>query len=169
MRKKIITILLMTTFIPAMLIAQSPDDPEIQKAKRETAVVFDLGRLFGYLAKMEENQKELALSNEQLEKIYTVMEEIYTTERLEPKQAEKLLTYLEDNVLSPEQLMYTDQLAIEKEKERETRTPGSGGGGGQITSYIAGGPFNPMRDPNKNIGKDFLEFYKYVAKRIGKE
>jgi len=168
MKKSIVLLVVLALMIPALAIAQtSPDDPEIQKAKEETAVVFDLGRLFGYLQTMEKEEKSLALNNSQLFEIYRIMDDLKNMERVEPKKADEMLTYLEDNVLTPDQLMYTDQLAIAREAERATKTPGSGGGG-QITSYIAGGAFNPMADPSKTIGKDFASFLNYVAKKLGK-
>ena len=168
MKKTIVLLVVLVLMIPALAIAQtSPDDPEIQKAKEETAVVFDLGRLFGYLQTMEKDQKNLALNNSQLIEIYSIMKDLKTMERVEPKWADERLTQLEDNILTPDQLMYTDQLAIAREAEQETKTPGSGGGG-QITSYIAGGAFNPMADPSKTIGKDFASFFDYVSKKLGK-
>ncbi len=169
MKKSIILLVVLVFIIPVLAMAQtSPDDPEIQKAKEETAVVFDLGRLFGYLQTMEKEAKDLALNENQLAEIYSIMKEIKSMERVEPEVADKLLTHLEDDVLTPDQLMYTDQLAIAREAERQTRTPGSRGGGGQITSYIAGGPFNPMADPSKTMGKDFAAFFDYVSKKLGK-
>lgn len=61
--------------------------------------------------------------------------------------------------LSPEQWM--------NERDSNGTTPGAGGGG-QITSYIAGGPFNPMADTTKTIGKDFAAYLHSVAGRLGK-
>lgn len=169
MKKTIVLLAVLVLMIPALAIAQtSPDDPEVQKAKEETAVVFDLGRLFGYLQTMEKEKKNLALNVSQLSEIYSTMKDLKAMERVEPKKADEMLTHLEDDVLTPDQLMYTDQLAIAREAERATKTPGSGGGGGPIISYIAGGAFNPMADPSKTIGKDFATFFAYVAKKLGK-
>ncbi len=166
MKKLFIITLLVLLPLGAVMAQTSPDDPAIIKAKEETKVVFDLGRLFGYLNTMEKEEKNLALSRDQLEEIYRIMAVLRQTDRVEPDTAETMLVNLEDNILTPDQLMYTDQLAIEK---MQTRTPGTGGGGGgQITSYIAGGPFNPMKDPSKNIGKDFETFFNYAAKKLGK-
>ncbi len=163
--KKIIGITLLVLLPLAVVMAQSsPDDPAIIKAKEETAVVFDIGRLFGYLNTMENEEKSLALTKDQLEEIYKIMTVLKRTDRVEPDIADSLLANLEDNILTPDQLMYTDQLAIAK---METRTAGTGGGG-QITNYIAGGAFNPMKDPSKNIGKDFDVFFHYVTKKLGK-
>jgi hypothetical protein len=139
------------------------------EAKKETAVVFDLGRFFGYLNTMEKETPELALSRSQLEQIYKIMEELNRIDRVEPDYAEKLLVSLEDDVLTPDQLMQVDQLAIAKAEARTTSASAGGGtGGGQITSYVAGGAFNPIKDPAKTIGQDFAAFFEYVAKKLGK-
>ncbi|RKX92008.1 MAG: hypothetical protein DRP59_06435 [Spirochaetes bacterium] len=166
--KKIIVIALLVLVPLGTVIAQtSPDDPALIKAKEETAVVFDLGRMFGYLNTMVSEEKKLALSDEQMTILYSIMETLLQKERVEPDTADEMLVRIEDEILTPDQLMYTDQLAIEK---LESRTPGAGGGsgGGQITNYIAGGAFNPMKDPSKNMGKDFDTFFTYLVKELGK-
>lgn len=166
--KKIIVIALLVLIPLGTVMAQSdPTDPAIVKAKEETAVVFDLGRMFGYLNTMVTEEKKLALSKDQMSELYGIMTTLLQTDRVEPETAEEMLVKIEDEILTPDQLMYTDQLAIEK---MASRTPGAGGGGGggQITNYIAGGAFNPMKDPAKNIGKDFDTFFKYLKKKLGK-
>ena len=156
--------------LPFAAVAQtSPDDPAIMEAKKETAVVFDLGRFFGYLNTMEKETPELALSKSQLQQIYEIMTELNKLDRVEPDYAEKLLVGLEDDLLTPDQLMQVDQLAIAKAEARTTNASagaGTGAGGGQISSYVAGGPFNPIKDPAKSIGQDFAAFLEYVAKKL---
>ena len=95
------------------------------------------------------------------------MAELNRIDRVEPDYAEKLLVGLEDDVLTPDQLMQVDQLAFAKAEARTTSaSAGTGTGGGQITSYIAGEPFNPIKNPAKTIGKDFAEFFEYIAKKL---
>ncbi len=166
--KKFILITLITLLALSAAIAQSsPDDPAIIKAKEETAVVFDLGRLFGYINIMETEEKSLSLDKNQMEAVYKIMVTLKQTDRIEPDMADSMITEMEDNILTVDQLMYTDQLAIEKMATR-TAGSGTGGGGGQITNYIAGGAFNPMTDPAKNIGKDFDTLFNYLVKKLGK-
>ncbi len=166
--KKFILITLITLLALSAAIAQSsPDDPAIIKAKEETAVVFDLGRLFGYINTMETEEKSLSLDKNQMEAVYKIMVTLKQTDRIEPDMADSMITDIEDNILTVDQLMYTDQLAIAKMATR-TAGSGSGGGGGQITNYIAGGAFNPMTDPAKNIGKDFNTLFNYLVKKLGK-
>ncbi len=168
MKKFIIITLLFLLPLTAAIAQSSPDDPEIVKAKKETAAVFDLGRLFGYLNTMETKEKKLALTSGQLEEIYKIMIVLKQTTRVEPDMAERMLASLEDTILTTDQLMYTDQLAIAKMETRAPKTGSGGSGGGQLTNYIAGGAFNPMSDSSKNIGKDFSTFLTYVTKKLGK-
>jgi len=174
MRRTVFAAAILLLVLPFTALAQtSPDDPAILEARKETAVVFDLGRFFGYLNTMEKETPELALSISQLEQIYEIMEELNTIDRVEADYAEKLLVNLEDDVLTPDQLMQVDQLAIAKAEARTTNASagagtGGGTGGGQISSYVAGGAFNPIKDPAKSIGQDFAEFLEYVAKKLKK-
>ena len=171
MKKTIFLVVLTLILLPVLAAAQtSPDDPAVQAAKEETVVVFDLGRFFGFLFTIEKESPKLALSQDQLEEVYQSMSEMKLMQRVEPDRAEEMLIYLEDEVLSPDQLMEVDQLAIARMESRETQatTQSTGTGGGQITAYIAGGPFNPMTDATKTIGKDFAAFFDYVSKKLGK-
>jgi hypothetical protein len=171
MKKAKALALLALALLPWPVAAQSsPDDPAVQAARKETAVVFDLGRFFAYLLTMEKESPKLALSRTQLEAVYKSMTSLKTMRRVNPAEAEKTLEYLEEQVLSPEQLMAVDQLAIAKMEAREAQSssPSEGSGGGQITSYLAGGPFNPMTDATRTIGKDFAAFYEYVKRKLGK-
>ena len=162
---------LLFAIAPLAAFAQTnAEDPAVQKAKQETAVVFDLGRVFGYLATMEKEAPKLALSRDQLTKLVDVMTSIKSTKRLVPKEAERLLVKIEDTILTAAQLAYVDQLAIDKAATRETGTGANAGtGSGPLTTYIAGGDFNPMLDTTKTMGKDFAAFYDYAAKKVGKK
>jgi hypothetical protein len=170
MKKLFITVVVLAVFGVLSVMAQtSPDDPAIQEAKEKTAVVFDLGRVFGFIHTMEKEEPKLSLSNDQMQQLYSIMDRVLNIERIEPDEAEEMLVKIEDEILTPDQLMHVDQLAIARAAERESaaeeRVPGSGGG--QITSYIAGGAFNPMKDASKTIGKDFTAFFDYLKKKLG--
>ena len=167
MTKIVLTAILLTVLLPLSVWSQSSDDPEVQKAKEETVVVFDLARFFGFLKTMEEEKKAPELSQEQLEEIYEAMIWLQSRERVEAADAEEVLIRLEDEVLTPDQLMEVDQLALAREEARAVRTPG-GGEGGLITSYIAGGAFNPIASTEKTMGKDFAAYLELVRKRVGK-
>ena len=171
----------LTTLTAALIVAlgspmapqaqETEPDPEVQKAKEETAVVYDLGRFFGYAATMEEENAKLALSRSQMESFYAVMSEIEKTTRIEPEWAEEKLEYLELDVLTPDQLLEVDQLALARESTRDSGGgTGQGGstGSGPIMTYVAGGAFNPMLDETKSLGQGYYELYRSIAKRLGR-
>ncbi len=166
-----------TLALASAAFAQTTPDPAIQKAREDTAVVFDLGRTFGYLMAIEKDSKVPALSATQLKSLYDIMVAIKAAKRVEPEQAEAWLGSIEDKILTPAQLMAVDKLAAAAAATR-TGTPGAGTGTGpgasgtsgasSLQSYVAGGEFNPIVDAAKTMGADFKAFFDYVAKKLGK-
>jgi hypothetical protein len=169
--RKIALTTLATIFLVGIAMAQATSDPVLLKAKEETLVVFDLGRMFGYLDDMVKDGKTAALTSDQLKKIYDIMGEIRSLKRVEPAKAKVLLTQIEDRILTPSQLIATDKLAAVGAVTRTANQgsgPGANGGTSPLASYVAGGDFNPILDKTKTMGKDFLSFYAFVSKKLGK-
>ncbi len=172
--KKIILIVLLV-LMPILIMAQSTD-PAIAKAKEETAVIFDLGRFFGYLNTMEEEAPEFALSKEQMKELFETLTRYLNLDRIEVDDADETLLYMEEELLTLDQLIYVDELAIAKMENRVSGSgsgggggsSGTGSGGGQLAGYVAGGDFNPLKDPSKTIGKDVTVFFDYLKKKLGK-
>ncbi|MFZ4617163.1 MAG: hypothetical protein ACOYM2_13325 [Rectinemataceae bacterium] len=162
---------LATILLVGIATAQASSDPVLLKAKEETLVVFDLGRMFGYLDDMVKDGKTPALSSDQLRKIYDIMVEVRSIERIEPAKAKVLLSQIEDRILTPAQLMATDKLAAAGTLTRAANQgsgPGAKGGTSPLVSFVAGGDFNPIMDTSKTMGKDFQSFYAFVSKKLGK-
>ena len=109
---------------------------------------------------------------EQLETMYETAMEIETLERIEPVWAEERLDFLELDVLTVDQLLEIDLLIIAREEARVPQEKGTGSGGGTgsgpLTTYVAGGAFNPIIDETKSIGEGFFEFIEYAAEKLGK-
>lgn len=165
MNRTMVLIIAMALLVPVLLTAQTEPDPAIQEAKEETAVVYDLGRFFGYVHTMTTENSRLALTTAQKSELLQVMTEIKGMSRVEPDWAGETLEYLELDFLTPAQLMEVDRLAIEWMNTRESTTgtgTGGGTGSGPISSYVAGGPFNPIIDDTKSIGQGFMELYDYL-------
>lgn len=175
MKRLFIAAALAAASLAASFAQGAGSDPATQKAREETAVVFDLGRVFGYLNAIEKDAKVAALSRDQLTRLYDVMVEIRSTKRLEPSRAKALLATIEDKILTSAQLIAVDKLAASKETEKSSNQAagagtgaGSSGGSGSLASYVAGGDFNPVLDATKTMGQDFNAFFEYVRKKIGK-
>lgn len=177
MKKGLLVIIVVMFFSVFTVLAQetTEPDPAIAQAKEDTLVVYDLGRFFGYVLTMERENPKLTLGNSQLQAFYEIMADIVSMKRIEPEWADEKLTYLELDVLSAEQLMAVDELAIAREESRDTVTAtselqqkGGGTGAGALQTYVAGGAFNPIIDETKSIGQGFAELYAYVTKKLGK-
>jgi hypothetical protein len=160
---------------PLSGFAQTTPDPATQKAREDTAIVFDLGRVFGYLNLIEKDSKVPALSADQLKKLYDIALELKNAKRIEPSRAKLLLAQVEDRILTPAQLMAIDKLAAAKESERANvqgsgagSNAGASSGAGSLATYIAGGDFNPLIDKSKTMGQDFFAFFDYLSKKLGK-
>ncbi|MEI8093105.1 MAG: hypothetical protein WCG80_02740 [Spirochaetales bacterium] len=150
--------------LTATLAAQTTQDPALAVAKEKLEVVYDLGRVFGYLHTMDKEQKKLALTATQVKSLMLIAEKIRTTPRLEPKPAEALLTEIELKILTGAQLTFVDDLAIARLSERTTAGTGAGNTGGvsPIQTYLNGGAFNPMLDVTKTLGKDYKAAVDYL-------
>ena len=101
------------------------------------------------------------------------MQEIRNLERIEPKWSEDTLDYLERDVLTVDQLMYVDEIALARIENRESQSgtgtgAGAASGAGPIQAYITGGAFNPIIDETKSIGEDFFELLNYISEELGK-
>ena len=166
MRKVIFMIVLAAAFLSAgAAFGQTTQDPAVAAARAKLEVVYDLGRVFGYIHTMDKEQKKLALSSAQVKALLATADKILKTPRIEPKAAEEMLTEIEDKILKPDQLMFVDELAIARREEKTTTGAtgaGSTGGTSPVASYMSGGPFNPMSDAARKIGADFKAASDYL-------
>jgi len=168
--KKLITVFLLVAMTTGALFAQTTPDPALQDAKAKLEVVYDLGRVFGFIHTMDKEQKKLALTVAQAKSLVAIADKILATKRMEPKASEAWLVEIEDKILTAAQLMFIDGLAIERTETSTSAAgtgtgPGSTGGTSPIQSYISGGAFNPMLDATKTLGKDFKAAYDYLKAR----
>jgi hypothetical protein len=136
-----LTLLLLVGMVFGITVvhAQAPmSDPAMQRARQETQVVLDLGRLIGFVDRMDAEQPGLRLSREQARELVALMGEIRTTARLTPALAEAMMVRIEDDILTPAQLLHTDRFWIQSERSAAgtgtgaprsgAGTPGSAGG-----------------------------------------
>ncbi|TVR70351.1 MAG: hypothetical protein EA427_06040 [Spirochaetaceae bacterium] len=173
-------------------------DPAMQRARQETQVILDLGRLISFVDRMDAEQQNLRLTTEQARRLARLMGEIKSTARLTPAVAEGLMQEIEDDILTPRQLMHTDRIWAEAERREESAAPRSGspggspGGGarvgqgtpgaggnsgasasgdpapGSLASYASGGPYNPLVDTTRPQGEQFEAFHRRLLERIGR-
>lgn len=148
-------------------------DPAVRKAREETAVVFDLGRILGFIRTMESEKPTLRLEAAQVRDLYAIMTAIRQSERIEPRRADEWLVTIEEEILTAAQLAYIDKLYLDRASTAQSGAgTGSGSAGaaggeasGSIATYIAGGAFNPIMDTTKSMGQDFARYYDELAAR----
>ncbi|GAB1483014.1 hypothetical protein MASR2M78_18300 [Treponema sp.] len=163
--KNIIVGTLLLSLTIGFAVAQTTPDPAMQEAKKKLEVVYDLGRVFGFIQTMDKEQKKLALSAAQAKSLLTIAEKILEAKRIEPKTADVWLGEIEDKILKPDQLMFVDGLFMARTSSSSAGNgtgAGASGGTSPIQSYVSGGPFNPMLDTSKTLGKDFKAAYEYL-------
>ena len=185
-------IVALVVMLPLQLPAQRhSEDPALQKARVETELVLDLGRLIGFIQRMLEERPDLELSREQAVALADLLGEIRTTSRLTGAAARSMTARIENDILNARQLQHTDRLWIESEQSRLAATAGTGSGAragagsgsapgagasaeggappaGSLAAYAAGGPYNPLIDTSRRQGEDFEALFAYVRARAGR-
>jgi hypothetical protein len=174
MHQKFVVIVAMIVLVAGFAAAQSADqDPAVREAREKTAVIFDLGRVFGFIRTMENEEDDLALSSDQIRRLYVIMTAVRQSERIEPDQADEWLVAIEDEILTPAQLAFVDKLYLARSRSSGTgegtgtgsANSASGTASGSIATYVAGGKFNPIVDTSKSMGEDFAAYYEELGGR----
>lgn len=168
---------ILTLSLMGSALAQPPDgpppgqnqrtlDPEVQKKFEAYRVVFDLLGSVGLMDELDK-QKDLSFSKPQAQKLLPILKNLQTRPDLKPADAEKILSTIENNILTPAQLKWMDQTLLKRQEEarkrREqgqqgqngqnqfpgqqgTRPGGSGGRGGFFQAIAQGKPYNPFKE-----------------------
>ena len=112
--------ILMVTIISPLLFSQSSrrDDPAVQRARQEMEVAQDLGRLLGFIYQMVQNEPRLSVNPSQSRALHTLINQVLNTTRLDPRTSESFIQRIEDDILTPAQLMYTDRLFAARDTTR---------------------------------------------------
>ncbi len=166
---------------------QHASDPAMQKAREETQVVLDFARFLGIVLRMVEQEPTLGLSAAQAGQLLDVLSDVRTTSRLTATTARRMMAYIEDNILTAQQLMFTDRVWMQSSGERSSAGAAgsqnrganstgeqSGAGSeasanaGALSSYAAGGPYNPLIETSRRQGQDFEALYEYALSRAGR-
>ncbi len=121
-------------------------DPALQKKFQAYQPVFDLTRTIDILPEMDK-QKGLAITKAQAKLLLPVLKDLQSRANLKPADAEKILTNLEDKILTDPQLTWIDKKQLELQKQQaarraqggQTRQPGQTQGGGTAGGGTTGG------------------------------
>ena len=111
---------------------------EMRKKLQAYQPVFDLTRTVGIFDEVDK-QKGLAFTKAQAQKLLPVLRDLLNRADLKPADASKILTNLEDNILTEAQLAWIDKTQLERQQQaRERFQNGQGGQGGQGQGGQAG-------------------------------
>ncbi|HEU4743199.1 MAG TPA: hypothetical protein VFS50_16500 [Meiothermus sp.] len=144
--------------------------PEMQKKFQEYRPVFDLTSSIRMLAEVDA-QKGLAFSKAQAQKLLPILKDLQSRSDLKPADANKILSNIEDSILTPAQLKWMDETQLKRQQEARQRAQqgqqGQGGGGffgpggpggqnggnrqgsprgGLFQAILQGKPFNPFKE-----------------------
>jgi uncharacterized membrane protein YgcG len=185
MKKLVLFALVSSLVLLSPALAQAPGGPNPAMRERFEALrpVFELMQSIN-LALEVDKQKGLAFNKPQAQKFLPVLKDLRTRADLKPKDAEKILTTIEDKILTAKQLQWIDDTRLKREEERRKRMAanngggfgqggpggGAGAGGGQggpggamFQAVMSGKPFNPFKDAE--MGKSCVELLALLEKR----
>lgn len=143
---------------------QQPN-PELRKRLEQYRPVFDLMSSLRLMLELD-RQKNLSFTKAQAQKMLPILKDLQTRADLKPADASKILSNIEDNILTPAQLRWMDQTQLKRQEEMRQRAqngpennfqgqgpgaprgPGQGGprGGGLFQAIQQGRPFNPFKE-----------------------
>ncbi|WP_026234926.1 hypothetical protein [Calidithermus timidus] len=156
---------------------QQPN-PELRKRLEQYRPVFDLMSSLRLMLELDK-QKNLSFSKAQAQKLLPMLKDLQTRADLKPADAEKILSNIEDKILTPAQLKWMDETQLKRQEEMRQRRQGGGGptnsfgfqgqrgpGGGPgqggprgslFQAIQQGKPFNPFKeDPAKKTLSDLI-------------
>jgi hypothetical protein len=159
---------------------QGPEpNPELRKRLEQYRPVFDLMSSLRLMLELD-RQKNLSFTKAQAQKLLPILKDLQTRADLKPAEANKILSNIEDNILTPAQLRWMDETQLKRQEEMRQRResgrqagqgnnlqgqgpggpggPGQGGPrGGLFQAIQQGKPFNPFKEaPAKKTLTDLI-------------
>ena len=137
------TVLALATLASAQQSGQNRQPTAEQRARiAQMQPINDLSQTVQILPELEKN-KATAVNKTQAKSLLTLFASLQKATAIQPDDAKKYLTQIEDKILSDKQLTALDALVIKAEKEREAqrtqRQAGSQGGAGVRIPGLPGG------------------------------
>ncbi|WP_027882319.1 hypothetical protein [Meiothermus rufus] len=133
--------------------------PEMRQRLEAYRPVFDLVATIGLLDELDK-QRGLALSKAQAQRLLPILRDLQTRADLKPAEASKILSTIEDSILTPAQLKWMDQTLLQRQEEARRRreqaqggqgppagaSPRQPGQGGLFQAIAQGRPYNPFKE-----------------------
>lgn len=147
-------------------------DSAQQRADQEA--ITDLGRLFGFLLRMDQEEPHLALNSSQISAVLGVMNTVRNSSVISGDMARDITIEIEDDILLPAQLMYTDRLFLQRDQGRSGDSVADSGAssasqrqsnrGASVSAPLSSS--NPFLDRDRAMGADFLDLYDYLKSKL---
>ena len=188
MKKILVTIAILSSLLLGISFAQGDppppgagpgggfgrNDPKMQVAFKKYQSVFDLMSTVNLMVDMDK-EKVVAITKDQAKKLVPIMNDLGSRADLKPADATKILTNIEDKILTDKQVTWMDDTRLKRQEERRkqaaangangavrlpgvpgtgngqnaNRPAGAGGPGGdrraQMDAMLNGKPFNPFK------------------------
>ncbi|MCX7782488.1 MAG: hypothetical protein N2318_02455 [Meiothermus sp.] len=137
--------------------------PEMRQRFETYRPVFDLVGTIGLMDELEK-QRGLAFTKAQAQKLLPILRDLQNRADLKPADASKILSNIEDNILTPAQLKWMDETILKQREEARRRReqasgqnpqagqgnfqgpPGGGNRGGLFQAIAQGKPYNPFKE-----------------------
>ncbi len=102
-------------------------DPKMQAAFKKYQPVFDLVSTVNLLADMDK-EKTMAITKDQAKKLVPILKDLGSRADLKPVDATKILTNIEDKILTDKQVTWMDDTRLKQQEERRKRAAANGAG-----------------------------------------
>jgi hypothetical protein len=196
--KKILTIIAVLSglLLGSSFAQQGPGgpggpNPQMREAFQKYQPVFDLIGTINLMVDMDK-EKAMVISKDQAKKLAPILKDLGSRADLKPADATKILTNIEDNILTDKQVTWMDDTRLKRQEERRKQAAANGGNGGvrlpgvpgagggnrqggqggpgggdrraQMEAMLNGKPFNPFKTGR---GQEALKALSaLIAKRV---
>ncbi|WP_412030228.1 hypothetical protein [Deinococcus yunweiensis] len=113
--------------------------PEMQARMKQMQPVIDLAQTVRLLPELEKTPAT-AMSKAQAQKLLPILQAIQKATMVQPNDAKKYLTQIEDSIMTEKQLTAMDSIQLKAEQERAARRAQAQAGGGTPGVRIPGVP-----------------------------
>ena len=114
------------------------NDPKMQAAFKKYQPVFDLTSTVNLMVDMDK-EKAVAITKDQAKKLAPILKDLGSRADLKPADATKILTNIEDKILTDKQVTWMDDTRLKRQEERRKQAEANGGNNGGVRLPGVGG------------------------------
>ena len=103
-------------------------DPKMQAAFKKYQPVFDLVGTVNLMVDMDK-EKAVAITKDQAKKLAPILKDLGSRADLKPADATKILTNIEDKILTDKQVTWMDDTRLKRQEERRKQAAANGANG----------------------------------------